>query len=364
MKILTPLAAILGLALLTGLTAYYGFASVGQAVASAGWGAALVVLARATTVAGAGIGWGLLVPGAVVRQPGLFVGIRFIREAINCLFPVAQVGGDLIGARLLTFFGVDPGLAFASVLVDIFIQVATLLVFVVAGVGILLAVSDDHGLALTVSYGLLVAVPAIAGFFVVLRLGASQSLIARLLRFAQRREWTGVAHVTSLSQNLQGLWQHRNGLWGSLLVHGGLWVFGATEVWIALAFMGHPVRVVDAVAIESVGQAVRAAAFAMPGGLGVQDGGLIAVCGAFGVPPEVALALALVKRIAELVLGVPGLLAWQALEGRRWIGKKEATPVSGPRRPKLGRVAAMHQGSSFERAQRHPAGSVDNGGVG
>jgi putative membrane protein len=364
MKILTPLATLLGLALLTGLTAYYGFASVGQAVASAGWGAALVVLARAVSVAGAGIGWGLLVPGGLVHRPGLFVGVRFIREAINCLFPVAQVGGDLIGARLLTFFGVDAGLAFASVLVDIFIQVATLLVFVVAGVGILLAASDDHGLARAVSYGLLVAVPAIAGFFVVLRLGASQSLIARLVQFAERREWGAVAHVTSLSQNLRGLWQHRNGLWGSFLVHGGLWVFGATEVWIALAFMGHPVTAVDAIAIESVGQAVRAAAFAMPGGLGIQDGGLIAVCGAFGVPPEVALALALVKRIAELVLGVPGLLAWQVLEGRRLIIDKEGAVESGPRRPKWGRVAAMHQGSSFERAKRQPAGSLDNGGVG
>jgi hypothetical protein len=36
----------------------------------------------------------------------------------------------------------------------------------------------------------------------------------------------------------------------------------------------------------------------------------------------VALALALVKRIAELVLGVPGLLAWQALEGRRLVVEK------------------------------------------
>jgi putative membrane protein len=322
MKVLTPLAAMLGLALLTGLTAYYGFASVGQALASAGWGAALVVLARALAVTGAGIAWSLLIPGAVVHRLGLFVGVRFIREAINCLFPVAQVGGDLIGARLVTFFGVSPGLAFASVLVDIFIQVATLLVFVVAGVGILLDVSDDHGLATAVSYGLLVAVPAIAGFFVVLRLGGSRPITAWLVQFAERREWAVIDQVTSLTQNLQGMWQRRNGLWGSLLVHGALWVFGASEVWIALAFMGHPVTAVDAVAIESVGQAVRAAAFAMPGGLGVQDGGLIAVCGVFGVPPEVALALALVKRIAELVLGVPGLLAWQALESRRLMAEK------------------------------------------
>src|SRR5262249_60982651 len=130
-------------------------------------------------------------------------------------------------AGLSRLFGVGRGLAVARVLVGIFIQVATLLVFVVGGVGLLLAVSDDHGLALAVSYGLLVAVPAIAGFFVVLRLGASQSVTQRLARLVERREWPAVEHVTSLSQNLEALWQRRNGLSGSLVVHGGLWGCGA-----------------------------------------------------------------------------------------------------------------------------------------
>ena len=44
MKFLGSLAALFGLALLTGFTAYYGFASVGQAVASAGSGAVFVIL--------------------------------------------------------------------------------------------------------------------------------------------------------------------------------------------------------------------------------------------------------------------------------------------------------------------------------
>ena len=43
--------------------------------------------------------------------------------------------------------------------------------------------------------------------------------------------------------------------------------------------------------------------------------GLIVLCAIFGVPPEAALALSLVKRIPDLVIGVPGLVAWQAMEG-------------------------------------------------
>jgi putative membrane protein len=317
MRILTPLAAMLGLGLLIALTAYYGFAGVGRAVASTGWGGALVVLARAAGLTGSGIGWGLLVPGLVVRRPRLFIGVRFIREAINSLFPVAGVGGDLIGARLLTFFGIAGGLAFASVFIDIFVQVATLLIFVLAGAGILLAVSNDHALISAVSCGLVVAVPAVAGFFVVLRVGTSNVIVARLTKVVQRRDWAGLHHVANLTDSLALVWRARRGFWASVALHLSLWFFGATEVWVALWFMGHPVGFAEAVAVESIGQAIRAAAFAMPAGLGVQDGGLIAVCGVFGVPAEVALGVALVKRIAELVLGVPGLLAWQAMEGRR-----------------------------------------------
>ena len=129
MRIFGPIAGIFGLALLTGLIAYFGFASVLQAALSSEWGTALVVLARAAALAGCGIGWWfLLTPNG--PGPHVFIGLRFIREAINALFPFAVVGGDIIGARLLTHFGPAMSLAIASVLIDIFVQVVSLLIYV------------------------------------------------------------------------------------------------------------------------------------------------------------------------------------------------------------------------------------------
>ena len=87
--------------------------------------------------------------------------------------------------------------------------------------------------------------------------------------------------------------------------------------------MGYPVTPVEAVAIESLGQGTRAAAFVLPGGLGVQDGTLAAASAIFGVPAEVALAMALIKRVPDLVLGIPALLAWQTLEGRQLLSKRK-----------------------------------------
>ena len=98
MRIFAPIFGIAGLALLTGLVAYVGFASVVQAVLSSEWGSALVVLARAIALCGCGVGWWfLLTPKG--PPPRIFVALRFIREAINGLLPFAVVGGDIIGTH-------------------------------------------------------------------------------------------------------------------------------------------------------------------------------------------------------------------------------------------------------------------------
>jgi uncharacterized membrane protein YbhN (UPF0104 family) len=97
---------------------------------------------------------------------------------------------------------------------------------------------------------------------------------------------------------------------------------GAGEVWLALHFLGQPVTWLEAVLLESLGQAVRSTAFAVPGALGVQEGGFLVLGRLLGLPPEVALAVSLVKRVRELLLGVPGLLAWQLAAGRRLLRRR------------------------------------------
>jgi hypothetical protein len=91
--------------------------------------------------------------------------------------------------------------------------------------------------------------------------------------------------------------------------------------------MGHPVGIGEALVIESLLHAVRGAAFAIPSALGAQEGALVVLCAAFGIPPEQAIALSLVKRAADLVLGVPGLLGWQMLEWGRLVPSYRRQPA-------------------------------------
>ena len=65
--------------------------------------------------------------------------------------------------------------------------------------------------------------------------------------------------------------------------------------------------------------AARSAGFVVPGSLGVQEAGFILVGGLFGQPPDAMIALSMVKRVRELLVGASGMVAWQLSEGKRLL---------------------------------------------
>jgi uncharacterized membrane protein YbhN (UPF0104 family) len=102
-------------------------------------------------------------------------------------------------------------------------------------------------------------------------------------------------------------------------------VAGSLETWFALRWLGHPVHFGAAIALESLTMTVRSFAFLVPAGLGVQEASLVGFGALLGVNSELALALSLVKRMREILFGVPALLSWYWVEGRR-----ELQHVRGP----------------------------------
>jgi len=304
-----------GMSVLIGLTIWYGADHVGEAIVSAGWAALLVVVVRAAAVAIAGAGWWLLFPADVRPSVLLCMGLRFVREGANALLPLAQIGGDFIGARCLALRGVRGTLAAASVIVDVLMQAASQLVFALIGLVLLIAIGGNELIVWPVAIGLALALPALGGF-VLIQGEQGQRLVKWVLgKVAGDRQWLAFGAIDDLFARLDTFYSYRRGLIQSVVWHLGGWFVGALEIWIVLTFMGYSIDFGDAVLIESLMHAVRGAAFAVPGALGAQEGGLIILCAIFGVPPEAALALSLVKRLPDLVLGVPGLITWQVMEG-------------------------------------------------
>ena len=306
----------LGIAACIGLSAWFGIDDVASAIASAGWGLLPVVLTRACTVSIAGAGWRLLFPAGGPLRLGAAVLLRFVREGVNTLLPLTHVGGDVIGARLLTFRGVPGPLGAASIIIDVLLQAATQFLFAALGIMTLVVLGTDMTVAGAGAISLGVATPLLGAFYVAQRSGGQ-----RVLQFVLGRlkgdNWRLLGTVDALYRNLSTIYGRRPRLLASSLVHMAGWLIGTAEVLIVLTLMGHPVTLAEALVIESLMHAVRGAAFAIPGALGVQEAGLIVLCGIFHIPPDQALAFSLIKRAADLVIGVPSLVALQILEGGR-----------------------------------------------
>lgn len=317
----TILLAVAGLILLSILATFSGAGEVLDAVLASGWAAFFIVLARGVAIAFDGIAWRYLLPAAQRVSVPVSVLLRGIREGVNQLLPVAQVGGDFVGARLARLWRLEGALAGASVIVDVAIQAGTQLAFALTGLAILVALGGEGEVVRFAAIGLGIGCLLIPAFFVVQRREGGRLVGTLLRKVAGGREWLGIGAVERLYERLGDIYANRRGVAAATAIHMGVWVFGSVEVWVALHFMGYPVSFAEALVIESLGQAVKGAAFAVPGGVGVQEGGFIALCAIFGVPPGTAFALSLLKRVPDLVIGIPGLVAWQSLEGRRLFGR-------------------------------------------
>jgi uncharacterized membrane protein YbhN (UPF0104 family) len=106
------------------------------------------------------------------------------------------------------------------------------------------------------------------------------------------------------------------------------WAIGTGEVWMATRALGHPLNLMHSFILESLSSGVRGAAFMVPGALGAQEGGIVLFGALLGLPADLALAVSLTKRVRELALGLPGLAAWQWVEGRRLLARQDGKASS------------------------------------
>src|SRR3954468_13081550 len=234
-------AAGLGLVLAIAIIRYEGFGDVSRAFTAVGYGLITVTLLRAVEIAGAGTGWWIVFPSQARPSLRLCVWVRFIREAINVLLPVAQVGGEIVGARIMTFYKIPAGLAGATVLVDMLMQVVSLFLFVIVGVGILATYGAADALVGSMMAGISLMGVALAGFFVAQRFGGAKLIDRALMTAARKIDCSSLANRASLHDNLVRIYGDVPRFATALLVHIAVWFFGALEILVALELMGHPV---------------------------------------------------------------------------------------------------------------------------
>jgi putative membrane protein len=314
----------LGGAGLIALIAWFGGQAIGGEVLRAGWAIPANIVIHALQLLSAACAWRLVV-GEPGYSPFAFLRFRTIREGVNSLLPVAQIGGPVVAVRVMIASGMNGAIAGAGTTLDLTIEATMQLVYTMIGIAVLRSLGIDPAWARWVEGGLASGAIGVVLFVLAQRAGLMR-VIERLLGRLQRLfPKMSLDSLQGLHRELMRLQENPWVLVQAALFQLGSWCGGMFEVYLALLAMGHPVSFGQAFVIECLGMAARSAGFAVPGALGIQEGGFILVCGLFGISPDTGLALSMVKRLREVMIGSVGLMMWQWTEIKNWLKKgKEA----------------------------------------
>jgi putative membrane protein len=318
----------IGTALFVALLAWQGFGAVASTLLTAGWGLALVAAFHLLPLVIDARAIAVMFPpgtrGASMRE-ALYA--RWVGESVNSLLPAGQIGGPVLMVRYLSQQGVRMQEAAAAITVSTTMQALAQLLFALVGIAAF-SLYATHASVSHLRTPALIATALLALFALAFYAAQRRGLFGRGLRLVSKlfgpRDWSGLAtRADAIDAAVSDLYRHRDRVASTFWLSFVGWIVGTGEVWLALHFLGHPVSWLDALLLESVGQAIRGAAFAIPGSLGAQEGGYLLLAPLVGLPPEAALALSLAKRARELALGLPGILYLHYRE-RNWQRRRAA----------------------------------------
>ena len=331
MRFVPIIGAAVGLTALGALVVHFGADAVIRSLVAIGWGGfTAICLIHLALIAVMGIAWWALASAA---PAWVFIWGRLTRDAGSEVLPLSQMGGTVLGARAVALAGVSGPVATASTIVDLTLEFFAKLAYTAVGLVLLVHLRPDLPVALPITTGIAVAALVAIAFVVAQRHGFA--LFDRLAR-ALGRGWADrtAAGAASVHTELGRTYRRKSGLWVGFLLHLACWVASALEVWIALHLAGRALDFAAVLVIESLLYAIRTVAFAIPNAVGVQEGAYILLGvllgGAFGLTPEMALALSLLKRARDLAIGLPVLGAWQAVEGGRLWRRLATSSVALP----------------------------------
>ncbi|NKB57380.1 MAG: TIGR00374 family protein [Alphaproteobacteria bacterium] len=320
---------LIGLAIVILLVGWQGVTTMADRLAGAGWAILLVALFIPPDLILRAASFQLLfLRGRAPRFADTALAM-WIGSSVNFLLPVATVGGEFVKARILTLRSVTGVDAAASVVLDKTVQALSILIWAIIGTVILAVVTpSDEPMVLAAVTGAGLLALGIGGFVVVQYAGAFGLFARPAARVSRSDTWQSlVESAADLDQAIRALYRQPIAVTVSTILRVAKRAVMAGEVWLVAWLLDHPIGWEEAIMLNSLALALRSAAFAVPGGLGVQEGGYIMLGALIGLPPDVMLAISLATRLGELIEGLPGLVAWQVTEGGNyWHRRRKASP--------------------------------------
>ncbi|MBI3988719.1 MAG: flippase-like domain-containing protein [candidate division NC10 bacterium] len=314
---------VLGIALFTFLISQVGPSILFSHLRLLGWKLPILLLPYLMVYILDSVGWRYALGQRFSSIPLFTIfSIRMAGESLNYLTPMASLGGEPLKAYLLNRRGVPLPQGLASLVVAKTIMIMAHLLFIVIGLLMAIRPSGAEGPFIAASVAAMATgIPAIALFFSVQRRGLFSGLLklTKAVRLKlpplEKRE----ADFRSLDRIIANFYLQDQWAFASSFTFFFIgWMVGSLEVYLLLTFLGMPVSLPTAVAIEALSTLAKAAAFFIPGSLGLQEGGNILAFLAFSLPSQAAMTFSLVRRGRELLWAGLGLLALAHYELRGW----------------------------------------------
>ena len=329
MKLRLAILATVGVALTLYLVKYVGWHAVLSAVGALGFvGFGVFSLCSLLVFVLLGAAWQVLLQGPGAPRLALLVRARLVRDSGAEVLPLSQLGGIALGVRAAILQGLAAPLAAASMIVDVTTEMLAQIVYAALGVAILAARAPQNARMASVVAGsvtgLALAAVAAALFIAVQRHGGRIAA-----RFAARLTRGAGASLTGSRKALETIYRSPARVALSVALHLAAWVANGAVVWLGFRLIGARLDLAAALAIESLVYAIRSVAVFIPNALGVQEGAYVILGPLFGVGPDLALAMSVVKRARDIAIGVPVLLLWQGAEGRRALTRAAVRSAPG-----------------------------------
>jgi putative membrane protein len=315
-------ALLAGVLLAIGLALHFGVAEIAQAAGQVGWtGFALICIAGVGVEVILGGAWYVLMSVHRVSWHVLIFA-RQLRDSAGDILPLTPVGGMVVGARAAVLGGAPTPIAFAGMIVDVtteFVgQIAFIALGLAIGIGQLRADSTMAPYASALVLTMALFTPAAIAFIALQR---SSGRFAG--KIAERLVPAALSHTESFTRALGAFYTMPARILLSSLVHLAAWIASGIWIWLVLRLIGANVDLASALAIESFAGALRSVTAFVPAHVGVQEAGYAMLAPVFGMGPEIGFAVSLLKRARDLVIGIPVLLAWQVIEGKRAFAQFE-----------------------------------------
>ena len=263
------------------------------------------------------LGWKYAFTNSKISFKDLFL-IRIAGESLNWIIPSANFAGEPMKAYFLKKHNVPMVEGMASVVISKTMLIISQIIFVMIGVAFLLFELNISGSRMISSMAIiLLGIPIIMFIVFTQRQGlfAFSLKLLRLLRIKIRYIEEREEKLLELDKNIYQFYRHNKKRAFYSFVYCFLgYIAGLIEVFMILYFLNVPVDTVSIYIIESLATVAKGITSFIPGSVGGQEGGIVAIFVSLKLGAGVALTFGILRRFRELVWTGAGLFVLSKLE--------------------------------------------------